>query len=154
MLYLNKLRQRYSLAFLLLLTSQKNRTLAYNTTPLSAAQSTLKFVNVLIPTNQKRSLSLPPKYTDVVFVIVFSRSGCWHCFGCCLLFIQWVSGAGQGSFLQKHKWWVFCIKDTRENGGERTVRPSPLSPVSGSQSMYNAVFGMFPSCVKSLTKQF
>ena len=30
MLYLNKPRQRYSLAFLLLLTSQKNRTLAYN----------------------------------------------------------------------------------------------------------------------------
>ncbi len=31
MLYHNKPRQRYSLAFLLLLTSQKNRTLAYNT---------------------------------------------------------------------------------------------------------------------------
>ncbi len=39
MLYHNKARQRYSLAFLLLLTSQKNRTLAYNKTTVKSQKS-------------------------------------------------------------------------------------------------------------------
>ncbi len=59
MLYHNKPRQRYSLAFLLLLTSQKNRTLAYN----NAKRKTKCDVNSKVIANsprQMRSVWLDP----------------------------------------------------------------------------------------------
>ncbi len=47
MLYHNKPRQRYSLAFLLLLTSQKNRTQRYNTTNVSISSQNLWFARLI-----------------------------------------------------------------------------------------------------------